>query len=195
MKAARQAHTATLHKQGLVLIAGGSTASQRNRPSQSELYDPCDWREPSPANGRPETTARRLTRRHLPADRQGSGLRRFSATIPGGRGTAETLPVLARTATRSHVVQLRRAHHSVAALALQPQYSSSNNSASLLPRFSGWTLQRQPRAYATLGPGKSFVQQTFLTHRGSCGHVARGRCEEIYLTSRRKRLRSFRPAL
>jgi len=169
-------HTATPLNNGLVLIAGGLDSSS-NSSASAELYNP--------ATGTFAATSTLNTARYshtatlLPT---GKVLVSGGVLNTGVQSMAELFQFGANQQLVPQSCSYEGHIKSVAAFSTPGAIRFVNNSPTLTFQVFWLDYNGNRGLYATLGPGQSFVQQTFLTHPWVIADISpAATCQEIYL--------------
>jgi hypothetical protein len=172
LNAARYWHTATLLNNGLVLIAGGQSLGAAL--AIAELYDP--------TAGTFTATDRLNTPRVL---HTATLLPTGKVLVAGGAGpkaTSELYQFGAIQQLQPQSCSYEGHIKSVAAFSTPTAVRFVNSSATLTFQVFWLDYNGNRVLYATLGPGQSFIQQTFLTHPWVIADTSpAATCQEIYL--------------
>ncbi len=173
LNTARAIHTATLLNNGLALIAGGSGGA----PASAELYNPATGTFTATGNmnsARDLHTATLLpTGKVLVAGGNGNtGVQAISELYQFG--AIQQLPPQS-CSYEGHI-------KSVAAFSTPAAIQFVNSSPTLTFQVFWLDYNGNRVLYATLSPGQSFVQQTFLTHPWVIADTSpAAACQQIYL--------------
>jgi hypothetical protein len=176
LNTARFFHTATLLNNGLVLITGGSSGS--GVLASAELYNSATGT--FTAAGSLNTARYVHTATLLPTGK---------VLVPGGASTNNVVQATSELYQFGAIQQLQpqscsyEGHiKSVAAFSTPTAVRFVNNSGTLTFQVFWLDYNGNRVLYATLAPGQSFVQQTFLTHPWVIADTSpAATCQEIYL--------------
>jgi hypothetical protein len=176
LNTARYRHTATLLSNGMALIAGGE-ASNFNSLTSAELYDSATGT--FTATGSLNTARFYHTATLLPT---GKVLVAGGNGNTGVQGTSELYQFGANQQLQPQSCSYEGHIKSVGAFSTPTAVRFVNNSASLTFQVFWLDYNGNRVLYATLGPGQSFIQQTFLTHPWVIADTSPAAvCQEIYL--------------
>jgi WD40 repeat protein len=172
LNTARAYHTATPLSNGLALITGG-TSSSNSALASAELYNPATGTFTATDN---LNTARSFhTATLLPTGK---------VLVSGGvaQATSELYQFGANHQLQPQSCSYEGHIKSVAAFSTPTAVRFVNNSASVTFQVFWLDYNGNRVLYATLGPGQSFVQQTFLTHPWVIADTSpAAACQQIYL--------------